>query len=115
MYLVGSSAAESQSPGRDIDLALLTSEPLSPLDCWSLSQAQALLAGRDVDLVDLGTVSTGWVSPKGVTQHCDWIETIGACEGRKLGRHVHHPQWQSGGDAVEITEAFTGLKGIFQA
>lgn len=58
VYLFGSSAAESPCPGSDIDLSLLASQPLSPLDCWNLSQALAVLAGRDVDLVDLRTAST---------------------------------------------------------
>jgi len=42
----------------DIDLAILHRERLSALKRWKLSQDLAVIAGRDIDLVDLNQVST---------------------------------------------------------
>lgn len=59
VYRFGSWGTDAQRPDSDIDLAILATAPLDPVELWELAQKLAVPAGRDVDLVDLlqaGTV-----------------------------------------------------------
>ena len=58
IYQFGSFNTPAQRQSSDIDLGLLPAQPLPAADCWALGQELALLAGRDVDLLDLRTAST---------------------------------------------------------
>jgi predicted nucleotidyltransferase len=58
IYRFGSWGSASARPESDIDLAVLPCRPLAPLSRWELSQKLAVVAGREVDLVDLLQAST---------------------------------------------------------
>jgi uncharacterized protein len=58
IYRFGSWGTADQRPESDIDLAVLPGAPLPPVQRWELSQKLAVIAGRDVDLVDLRAAST---------------------------------------------------------
>ncbi len=58
IYLFGSAAAGELRADSDIDLAVLPNASLPVARRWSLAQALAVSAGRDVDLVDLRSAST---------------------------------------------------------
>lgn len=58
VYLFGSMAAGEARGDSDIDLAVLTHQAVPPVELWELAQKAALLAGRDVDLVDLHSASS---------------------------------------------------------
>jgi predicted nucleotidyltransferase len=58
VYLFGSQATGHADPGSDVDLAVLVEGKLAPVQAWELAQHLAVLAGRDVDLVDLRAAST---------------------------------------------------------
>lgn len=57
-YLFGSVVTEHFTDDSDIDVAVLTSEPLDALQRWQLLQQLAIRLNRDVDLVDLSAAST---------------------------------------------------------
>jgi len=58
IYLFGSAAAGELRTDSDIDLAVLPAAPVPAANLWSLAQALAVTAGRDVDLIDLQSAST---------------------------------------------------------
>ncbi len=58
IYLFGSSVTGEMRADSDIDLAILPANPLAPTHVWTLAQSLAVVAGRDVDLVDLLSAST---------------------------------------------------------
>jgi predicted nucleotidyltransferase len=58
IYLFGSAAAGQLRADSDIDLAVLPDTPVPVAQLWSLAQGLAVSAGRDVDLIDLQSVST---------------------------------------------------------
>jgi predicted nucleotidyltransferase len=58
LYRFGSWGTVYQRPDSDIDLAVLPSVRLAPLQRWELGQALARVLYRDVDLVDLRAAST---------------------------------------------------------
>lgn len=58
VYRFGSWGTGHELPKSDIDLGILVFPPLKPLKRWELEQQLALIAERDVDLVDLFRVST---------------------------------------------------------
>jgi len=58
IYLFGSAVAGELRPDSDIDLAILCATFLPATRLWSLAQSLAVIAGRDVDLIDLRSVST---------------------------------------------------------
>lgn len=58
IYLFGSWGTPNARPESDIDLAVLASRPLPEKTRWALAQELALLASRDVDLLDLLSAST---------------------------------------------------------
>lgn len=58
IYLFGSVVTEHFTADSDIDVAVLTSEPMDALLRWKLLQQLAIVLNRDVDLVDLSTAST---------------------------------------------------------
>lgn len=58
IYRFGSWGTENERPESDLDLAILPDVPLDSLHRWELAQKLAILAGRDVDLVDLLAAST---------------------------------------------------------
>lgn len=58
VYRFGSFGAPAQRADSDIDLGLLADNPLDPVQLFQLSAELATLAGREVDLVDLGTCTT---------------------------------------------------------
>jgi predicted nucleotidyltransferase len=58
VYLFGSVVTEHFTKDSDIDVAVLTSEPMDALLRWKLIQQLAIALNRDVDLVDLSIAST---------------------------------------------------------
>ncbi|MGB3850498.1 MAG: nucleotidyltransferase domain-containing protein [Tunicatimonas sp.] len=58
VYLFGSVVTEHFTEDSDIDIAVLTSEPMDALLRWKLIQQLAVLLNRDVDLIDLSSAST---------------------------------------------------------
>ncbi len=58
VYRFGSWGTEHERADSDVDLAVLPTAPLEPMQRWNLAQAVANLLGRDVDLVDLLRAST---------------------------------------------------------
>lgn len=58
IYQFGSTASGETHHGSDVDLAVLTSVPLSPVERWELQCTLASRLRRDVDLVDLRAAST---------------------------------------------------------
>lgn len=58
VYAFGSAARGQTTPESDLDLAVLAGAPLDPLARFDLQERLAVLAGRDVDLVDLRAAST---------------------------------------------------------
>lgn len=58
IYQFGSQVRGETHKGSDIDLAFLAPQSLSPVQRFDLEQELALLAHKDVDLVDLQKAST---------------------------------------------------------
>lgn len=58
IYLFGTWGTEKERPDSDIDLAILDHHLLPKAKCWDLSQELAIMAKKDVDLLDLLSVST---------------------------------------------------------
>lgn len=58
IHRFGSADTPFERSDSDIDLAILTSKPLSSLVRWELAQDLARQLRRDVDLVDLRSAST---------------------------------------------------------
>lgn len=58
VYLYGSSVQEQTHPESDLDLAVLTTDPLDPVQRWTLQEDLAVQLHRAVDLLDLRAVST---------------------------------------------------------
>ncbi len=58
IYLFGSRARNDGNSASDFDLAVLAGQRLAPLERWELQERLAVLAGSDVDLVDLSQSST---------------------------------------------------------
>lgn len=56
-YHFGTWATAAERANSDIDLAVLAREPLESVRRWELAERLARIAGRNVDLVDLGTAS----------------------------------------------------------
>ena len=57
IYRFGSSVSGGQSPGSDVDLAVLAATPLDPLRRFDLQERLASALRRGVDLVDLRVAS----------------------------------------------------------
>ena len=58
IYRFGSWDTPQARSDSDIDLAVLSEQPLSNMERWELSQKLAQIASCDVDLVDLRSAST---------------------------------------------------------
>ena len=58
VYRFGSWGTAAERADSDIDLAVLASAPLDSVRRWELAERLARIAGRNIDLVDLGTAST---------------------------------------------------------
>jgi predicted nucleotidyltransferase len=58
LYRFGSQAKGTARPGSDIDLAILSRDPIPNLRRFELAQELATQLHHDVDLVDLRTAST---------------------------------------------------------
>jgi predicted nucleotidyltransferase len=58
VYRYGSWGTLHERPDSDLDLAVLGGALLGATHCWELAQSLAVRVGRDVDLVDLRSVST---------------------------------------------------------
>src|SRR6185437_9681439 len=58
VYLFGSTGTSYETSESDLDIAILASTCLAPLQKWHLSQEIALLIKRNVDIVDLKEAST---------------------------------------------------------
>jgi uncharacterized protein len=58
IYQFGSFGTPLERPDSDIDLAVLAERPLEPVALWSLAQKLSAELHRDVDLLDLRSVST---------------------------------------------------------
>lgn len=58
IYCFGSTAAGTDGPGSDLDLAVLAPHPLDPIMRFDLQEQLASVVRRPVDLVDLRTAST---------------------------------------------------------
>jgi hypothetical protein len=57
LWVFGSVARGTDHEGSDVDLAALFAEPPAAADLTALQEELAALAGRPVDLVDLGSAS----------------------------------------------------------
>jgi len=57
VYQFGSSVSNVGTSESDLDLAILAGAPIDPVARFDLQQDLVRLAGRDVDLVDLGAAS----------------------------------------------------------
>lgn len=58
IYLFGSKGTDRQHPGSDIDLAVLPSGSLDPVQCFELANRISSELGVQVDLVNLATATT---------------------------------------------------------
>ncbi|GKW23593.1 nucleotidyltransferase domain-containing protein [Pectobacterium polonicum] len=58
VYLFGSQATGNARADSDIDIAIMATRTLAPVERWELSNQLAKAMGRDVDLVDLLQAST---------------------------------------------------------
>lgn len=58
IYLFGSQAQGSVRADSDIDLAILPSAPIDPVERWTVQEDLSIALRRDVDLVDLRAAST---------------------------------------------------------
>jgi predicted nucleotidyltransferase len=58
LYRYGSQAKGTARPDSDVDLAVLTRNPIPAMRRFELAQELAIQLHRDVDLVDLRTAST---------------------------------------------------------
>ena len=58
VYLFGSHAAGTATPGSDLDLAVVATRPLGTVERFDVQERLAATLGRDVDLVDLHSAST---------------------------------------------------------
>jgi predicted nucleotidyltransferase len=58
VYVFGSTAAGDVTPESDVDLAVLASHPIDPVERWKLQETLASELRRSVDLVDLRRAST---------------------------------------------------------
>ena len=58
VYIFGSAASAQTHADSDLDIGILAGRPQDPAVLWEIAQALAQQAGRDVDLVDLGSAST---------------------------------------------------------
>lgn len=58
IYLFGSQATETANPQSDIDIAVLLSKKLNPIERFEIQEKLASQFKRDVDLVDLLSAST---------------------------------------------------------
>lgn len=56
-YRFGTWGTAAERADSDIDLAVLVRAPLESVRRWELTQRLAMIAGRNVDLVDLSTAS----------------------------------------------------------
>lgn len=58
IYLFGSQKDGTAKSASDVDIAYLTSHPLSSLGRWDVSEKLALKLSRDIDLVELAKTNT---------------------------------------------------------
>ena len=58
LYLFGSFGTDRQHPGSDIDLAILPSAPLDPVQLFRIGGELATELRHDVDLIDLSRATT---------------------------------------------------------
>ncbi|MEK7763361.1 MAG: nucleotidyltransferase domain-containing protein, partial [Nitrospirota bacterium] len=58
LYRFGSQAKGTARPNSDVDLAILTRDPIPAMRRFELAQDLAIQLHRDVDLVDLRSAST---------------------------------------------------------
>ena len=57
-YLFGSHAAGRATDGSDLDLAVLTNEPMTREEVWQIAQKLAIRLGTEVDLINLMDCNT---------------------------------------------------------
>ena len=58
LYLFGSQSDGTATSKSDVDIAYLTTKPLSSLERWNVSLRLASLLSRDVDLIELSQTNT---------------------------------------------------------
>ena len=58
VYLFGSAVRHDVHSNSDIDLAVFHKQAVDKLQLWKLAQELAVIAGKDVDLIDLNNAST---------------------------------------------------------
>ncbi|WP_375138714.1 type VII toxin-antitoxin system MntA family adenylyltransferase antitoxin [Pectobacterium polaris] len=58
MYLFGSQATGNARADSDVDIAILATRALNPVERWELSHQLAKTVDHDVDLIDLLQAST---------------------------------------------------------
>ncbi|MDP2319039.1 MAG: nucleotidyltransferase domain-containing protein [Acidobacteriota bacterium] len=91
IYRFGSTAAGTDGPGSDLDLAVLGPQPLDPVVRFDLQDQLASLVRRPVDLVDLRTASTVMamqVLAAGELLHDSAPESRGLFEDRAYGSYA---------------------------
>ena len=75
-YLFGSHAAGRATDGSDLDLAVLTNEPMTREEVWQIAQKLAIRLGTEVDLIDL--------------MDCNTVLSMQIIEEGKLLFDLHH-------------------------
>lgn len=58
LYLFGSQKDGSATKKSDIDIAYLSIQALTSVECWDISQRLASLLSMDIDLIELSTSNT---------------------------------------------------------
>jgi len=58
IYIFGSMADNSATPGSDIDIAFLTFQKISAVEKWKIQEELASKLNQDVDLIDLKDATT---------------------------------------------------------
>ena len=58
IYLFGSQATGNARADSDVDIAIMATKALDPVERWELSHQLAKTVGHDVDLIDLLQAST---------------------------------------------------------
>jgi len=80
VYLFGSLAREDMHKNSDIDLAVLCDCSMSAIELWKLAQKLAIIAERDIDLLDLRKASTVMQMQVVSQGRRLWCQNFAACE-----------------------------------
>lgn len=91
IYVFGSFGTAYETTYSDLDLAVLSTETLDPVDLWHLSQEIAMEIGRDVEIIDMQKASTVFrfqVITTGLRIYCGDIKYCDALETSYLSMYL---------------------------